>query len=85
MEELYKWLCEMDEIGKQPNFYDIKIKTINLLNQTSENKRVLNVGDVVILDGNLEVEVITPESKVLIKDSRDNKVIWVDRNRIKIK
>jgi hypothetical protein len=36
LRELYNWMCEMDKLDKKPNFYDIKIKAVNLLNKQEE-------------------------------------------------
>ena len=36
LRELYNWMCEMDKLDKKPNFYDIKIKAVNLLNKQQE-------------------------------------------------
>ena len=42
-------------------------------------------GETLILDNSLEVEVITPESMALVKDSRDETLTWVDKKRLKRK
>ena len=51
----------------------------------SEQLKAFKQAETLLLDNTLKVEVINPESKVLVKDSRDNKLMWVERNRLKRK
>lgn len=47
--------------------------------------KTVKQGETLLLDNKLDVEVITPESSVLIKDSRDGMLRWVDKERLKRK
>lgn len=49
----------------------------------SEQLKAFEQGETLFLDNTLKVEVITPESSVLVKDSRDNKMMWVEKGRLK--
>lgn len=66
--------------------FDIDTATdglLELFKEHSTNSPLYNSGDALLLDGKLEVEVITSESKVLVRDGRDDTLMWVDRNRLK--
>lgn len=60
-----------------------KILTITAVVGRSEQLKAFEQGETLFLDNTLKVEVITPESSVLVKDSRDNKMMWVEKDRLK--
>lgn len=41
-----------------------------------------NLYETVLIDDVLEVEIINPVSSILVKDSRDNKLMWVNPERL---
>lgn len=61
-----------------------KIKAINFSYCCAELKTVKQ-GENLILDNEFDVEVIAPESSVLIKHKDKDRLIWVDKQRLKRK
>lgn len=59
-------------------------KEITLTRYCTELKTVKQ-GDILLLDNKFDVEVITPESSVLIKHKGKDILIWVDKKRLKRK
>ena len=59
-------------------------KAINYTHSCTELKTVKQ-GENLILDNKFDVEVITPESSVLIKHKDKDRLIWVDKQRLKRK
>ena len=59
-------------------------EAINYTHSCTELKTVKQ-GENLILDNKFDVEVITPESSVLIKHKDKDRLIWVDKQRLKRK
>ena len=73
----------MREATVQSMIDDFK-KAINYKHSCTELKTVKQ-GENLILDNRFDVEVITPESSVLIKHKDKDRLIWVDKQRLKRK
>jgi len=58
-------------------------KAINL--HCCTELKTVKQGENLILDNKFDVEVITPESSVLIKHKHKDRLIWVDKQRLKRK
>ena len=90
-EILEKHLAIMDAetmIGKHGRTHKAVINAINeAINYTHSCTELKTVkqGENLILDNKFDVEVITPESSVLIKHKDKDRLIWVDKQRLKRK
>ena len=45
--------------------------------------KTVKQGEKLVLDNKFDVEVVTPESSVLIKHKDKDRLIWVDKQRLK--
>ena len=63
---------------------DSTLEAINYTHSCTELKTVKQ-GENLILDNKFDVKVITPESSVLIKHKDNDRLIWVDKQRLKRK
>lgn len=77
-------LEQYERDGDYPKLKRELLILFNVVGQSGQLKTVKQ-GETLILDNKLEVEVITPESSVLIKDSRDGMLRWVGKERLKRK
>ena len=82
---LFEWSKEND---KQLITYEDALKAVNkAINYTHccTELKTVKQGENLILDNKFDVEVITPESSVLIKHKDKDRLIWVDKQRLKRK
>ena len=90
-EILEKHLAIMDAetmIGKHGRTHKAVINAINeAINYTHSctELKAFKQGENLILDNKFDVEVVTPESSVLIKHKDKDILIWVDKQRLKRK
>lgn len=61
--------------------YNIKEMANNYANRQIKLLKY-NLYETVLIDDVLEVEIINPVSSILVKDSRDNKLMWVNPERL---
>jgi hypothetical protein len=75
-------------IGKDGNIYKGFLnainEAINFIPCCTELKTV-EQGENLILDDKFDVQVVTPESSVLIRHKEKDRLIWVDKQRLKRK
>ena len=64
------------------DFAKKEVEAINYTRCCTELKTVKQ-GENLILDNKFDVEVVTPESSVLIKHKDKDRLIWVDKQRLK--
>jgi len=61
---------------------DVKNEAINFIPCCAELKTVKQ-GENLILDNKFDVQVVIPESSVLIKHKEKDRLIWIDKQRLK--